>query len=41
MLGWSAAELANAVELVATIKRYEVQDGIPHANTELSEYKSR
>lgn len=36
MLGWSAAELA-AVSKVgqATIRRYELQDGIPIASTKI------
>ena len=34
MLGWSAIELANQSGVgSATIKRYEVQRGIPVANT--------
>ena len=34
MLGWSAIELANRSGVgSASIKRYEVQDGVPVANT--------
>jgi len=34
MLGWSAVELANRSGVgSASIKRYEVQDGVPVANT--------
>jgi len=34
MLGWSAIELANRSGIgSASIKRYEVQDGVPVANT--------
>jgi len=34
MLGWSAIELANRSGVgSASIKRYEVQDGVPAANT--------
>ena len=34
MLGWSAIELANRSGVgSASIKRYEVQDGVPMANT--------
>jgi ribosome-binding protein aMBF1 (putative translation factor) len=34
MLGWSAIELANHSGVgSASIKRYEVQDGVPVANT--------
>jgi ribosome-binding protein aMBF1 (putative translation factor) len=34
MLGWSAIELANRCGVgSASIKRYEVQDGVPVANT--------
>ena len=34
MLGWSAIELANRSSVgSASIKRYEVQDGVPVANT--------
>ena len=34
MLGWSAIELANRSGVgSASIKRYEVQDGVPEANT--------
>ena len=34
MLGWSAIELANRSGVgSASIKRYEVQEGIPAANT--------
>ena len=34
MLGWSAIELASKCDIgSATIKRYEVQIGIPVANT--------
>ena len=42
MLGWSAVELAErSWSWSATIKRYEVQTGIPNANTRiLSEVKS-
>ena len=33
LLGWSAAELAKASGVgIATIRRYELQDGIPSAN---------
>ena len=34
MLGWNAIELANRSGVgSASIKRYEVQDGVPVANT--------
>ena len=34
MLGWSAAELAKASGIgPATIRRYEIQEGIPAGNT--------
>ena len=34
MLGWSAVELAEKARISpATVKRYEVQSGIPAANT--------
>ena len=34
MLGWSAIELANRSGVgSASVKRYEVQDGVPVANT--------
>ena len=34
MLGWSAIELANHSGVgSASVKRYEVQDGVPVANT--------
>ena len=34
MLGWSAIELANRSGVgSASLKRYEVQDGVPVANT--------
>lgn len=33
MLGWSAAELAKASKVgPATIRRYEMQEGVPNAN---------
>ena len=33
MLGWSAAELAKASKVgPATIRRYEMQEGVPSAN---------
>lgn len=36
MLGWSAFDLAEAIRIgPATIRRYEVQKGIPSANTKL------
>ncbi len=36
MLGWSAADLANASNVgPATIRRYEMQEGIPSANTKV------
>ena len=40
MLGWSASELANEVELVATIKRYEVQVVSLVLIQNLDEYKN-
>ena len=34
MLGWSASDLAAKSEIgPATLRRYEMQDGIPNANT--------
>lgn len=36
MLGWSATELAGKAEVSsATIKKYEVQEGIPAANIKI------
>jgi len=36
MLGWSAAELAERAGVSpATVKRYELQAGIPNANTKI------
>ena len=36
MLGWSAVELAERAGVSsATIKKYEVQNGIPSANTRI------
>ena len=34
MLGWSAIDLAdNSAVGIASVKRYEIQNGIPSANT--------
>ena len=36
MLGWSATKLSEEVGVSpATVKRYELQDGIPNANTSI------
>ena len=36
MLGWSASELATRAEVgQATVKRYELQKGIPQATTKV------
>jgi len=36
MLGWSASQLASRAEIgAATVKRYEMQEGIPVANTKI------